>query len=81
MDRSSAIVKMSETLYTIFKDKVDSYDYDLMFNDNYIKKEMKKIVGKKLMDEFDCLERNSWIEAWQGFDELVKQNRKEGIEE
>ncbi len=72
MNRSSGVEEISKALYRIFKDKIDNEDHVLMHEDNYIKKEVKKIVGKKKYEEIETFDRKVWIESWQEFDIMIK---------
>lgn len=66
MDRSTGVKKISKALHQIFHDKTEKEeDFMLMFDDNYIKKQVKKVVGKKEFEEIETFDRKVWIEAWQ----------------
>lgn len=77
MDRSTGVKKISKALYQIFNDKTEKEeDFILMHEDNYIKRQMKKVVSKKDLEEIETFDRKVWIEAWQEFDNMLKSNKK-----
>lgn len=77
MDRSTGVKKISKALYQIFYDKTEKEeDFMLMFDDNYIKRQVKKAVGKKDFEEIETFDRKVWIEAWQEFDIMIQLNKQ-----